>query len=218
MSWVGNNMIPMITVPLQPLGLIWHLTSFFHSLLFETASSLGDCALALDCFPSHLCDLSLSSLLLEYRQILTKVLSFSLSLGHLVHNTGSMIRSCHMHNCPLHSPPCLCNDWDWNQALYQDQQRPTRSDCWWPLCLIFYPPDTSSSFLSKQTGICIFAHNKLSPTLRHWHLLFISLGKILGQDQVIFDQSISNLLCLSKKHVILFDFFLSPITILNSVS
>lgn len=172
-------MIYLIIVPLQLPGLIWCLTSLHNSLLFETFSSLGDCTIALDCFPSYLFDLSPSALLFECSQKLTKFLSFSLSLGHLIHNSGFNYQIM-SHTQSSTPPPCFLKSFD-AFVLTKNEIRLFAKANEDPPKLI--AGGLSVSFLvlmsfphhsrDRQTGICISEHTKLSPTLEHLHKLFI---------------------------------------------
>lgn len=166
----------LITVPLQPLGLIWHLTSMLHSLLSETFSSLGDCALALDGFlPTSLTFLFLLGCSNTVQHLLrfTPLVS---PLGISPTPLTSIIRSCHMHNLPL-SPPLLLKTVN-VFALTKNEIRlftkankdpPDLIGAGFSLCLISYPPDLCSwlVFISLNT-----------PTSGHLHLLFAPLEKI----------------------------------------
>lgn len=175
-----------MTVPPQPPGLIWRLTSLHHSLLFETFSSLGNCALALDCFPSYFFDLSLCSLLFEYSQILTKVLSFSLSLGHLIHNTGFNYQI--MSHTPSSAPPpCFFKSFDAfaltnNGIGFFTKASEDPLDLIAAGLYVSFPTLMSSCPFhhsqDRQTGICIFEHTQIRPTLGHLYKLFIPLEKI----------------------------------------
>lgn len=139
-----------------------------HSLLFKTFSSLGEHALALDCFLSHLFDLSLSSSLLEYSSTLTKVHSFSLSLGHFIHNTNFNYQI--MSQAQPSTPPPLLRKTLNVFALTMNEIRlftkankdpPDLIAASFTLCLMIYPPDLCSSFSSRQAGIYTFEHTNL---------------------------------------------------------
>lgn len=98
-----NNMIHLITVPLQPLGLIWHLISLLYSLLFETSSLLGTAhnhSIAFQptfsTFPFLLCGLNTITYLSRFSLLVSPLGISSIKLA-------SMIRSCQMHNLSLSS-------------------------------------------------------------------------------------------------------------------
>lgn len=174
-------MIYLITVPLQLSGLFWCLTSLHNSLLSETFSSLGDSALVLDCFPSYLFDLSLSTLLFECSQKVTKFLSFSLFLGHLILNSdfNDQIMSQAQSSTP---PPCFLKSFDAfaltkNEIrcfakANEDPRELTAGGLYVSFLTLMSFPHHSRD---RNSGTCVSEHIKLSPTLGHLHKLFISV-------------------------------------------
>lgn len=137
MVWVGNFTVYLTLLSSSIVcATHWSITSFFP---FISLFFLGDFALTLYFFLSYVFDLPLSPLLLKYSQIVLKV-SPLVSLGHLITPVASIIRSCHIHNLPLHSlslkPPMPLYWLKMKSESYPGQQGPAWSDCFCPQCLL----------------------------------------------------------------------------------
>ena len=181
---MGNNRLHLITVSLQPLGLIWHLTSLHRSLLSETSSSLGDCALALDYFHSTSVTFPFILSCLNTERYFPRFPPLVSPLGISPSTLATIIRSCHTHNLLLH-PLCFIKPFN-AFALTENEIRffskADKDACALTAASLYV---SFPSLLAcpchagdKPTGIYISEHTKLSPMWGHLHLLFVSLGKI----------------------------------------